>query len=397
MVQGSRMVLALAFALVFAGTLFGLIAAQPRQSYPEVEIPGPVTAVPWEPLENPPREVREVATLLTETPRKQRLAALERLYQDTSRSPRTRGLAALAAGVDQLGKRQPERVVEWLQAPEIGATELEGYALHYLAEEIESSRPGEALAALERLETTHPEFALMGEARLRYARLLRSRGERDKAIIKLMLATESSDDAVRGEALDEVAKLLAELGRNAEAVDALETLYYENPRHKRANTAGRRLTRLRNKLPEVSKEHLYRLAFERAELLFEQGRYRDAYNGYASLLKRFSKQADVDRVRMNMAKSQYRRRQLTASVSNFKRVKRDALVPEAMFYQAEVARRKRQQQRFRARVNELENRYPDSPWTERKRSGASRITSSTTKSTTKRSGTTGGSSGASAG
>lgn len=366
MVQGSRKVLTLAFALVFAGTLFALFAAEPRADAPEQASPRAAAAtVPWEPLERPAREVREVSTLLKETPRKQRLDALARLYDDKSVSPRTRGLAAFAAGVDQLGKNRPQRVVEWLGAPEIRATELDGYALHYIAQELESSRPEAALEALEQLQASHPDFARMGEARLRYARLLRSRGEKENAVLKLLPATESRDESVRGEALDEVAKLFAELGRNGEAVDALELLYYELPRHQRAPRAGRRLTRLRDKLPAVEKSHLYNLAFDRAELLMEQRRYREAYNGFASLLKRFSKQADIDLVRLRMATCQYRRRQLTASLANFKRVKRDALVPEAIFYQAEVARRKRRRSTFRVRVGELETRYPKSPWTEK--------------------------------
>ena len=366
MVQGSRKVLTLAFALVFAGTLFALIAAEPRADSPEQASPRAAAAtVPWEPLERPARGVREVSTLLKETPRKQKLDALSRLYDDKSLSVRTRGLAAFAAGVDQLGKNRPQRVVEWLGATEIKATELDGYALHYIAQELESSRPQAAIEALGQLETAHRDFARMGEARLRYARLLRSRGEREKAVLKLLPATESRDEAVRGEALDEVAKLFAGLGRNGEAVDALETLYYQLPRHQRAKAAGRRLTRLRDKLPAVETVHLYQLAFGRAELLMEQQRYRDAYNGFASLLKRFSKQADSDLVRLRMATCQYRRRQLTASVANFKRVKGDALVPEAVFYQAEVARRKRRRSTFRARVSELETRYPKSPWTEK--------------------------------
>lgn len=182
MVQGSRKVLTLAFALVFAGTLFALIAAEPRADSPEQASPRAAAAtVPWEPLERPARGVREVSTLLKETPRKQKLDALSRLYDDKSLSVRTRGLAAFAAGVDQLGKNRPQRVVEWLGATEIKATELDGYALHYIAQELESSRPQAAIEALGQLETAHRDFARMGEARLRYARLLRSRGEREKS------------------------------------------------------------------------------------------------------------------------------------------------------------------------------------------------------------------------
>ena len=83
----------------------------------------------------------------------------------------------------------------------------------------------------------------------------------------------------------------------------------------------------------------------------------------ASLLTRYRKVADVDRVRLRMAISQYRRRRLTASVANFKRVTRDELAPEALYYRAQVARRLRRQKTQLARVSELETRFPHSKWT----------------------------------
>lgn len=366
MVQGSRRVLVIAFLCVFGTTLLGLIAAQPRpQHAAPMAMPLSAAAVPWAMLEQPSRDLEDVASLLNTTPRKQQLDALAGLYVDTTLPPRTRGLVAFAAGVEQLGKNQPQRVSEWFEAPEIGATQLGGYALHYMGQELESTRPDRALDALAQLMVTYPEFALIGEAQLRYARLQRARGQRDQALATLLLASASRDDDVRGEALDEAAKILVELGRYAEAVEALETLYYELPRHERANAGGRRLTSLRNKVPEVDPEHLYALAFERAELLLEQRRYGDAYNGFASLLQRFSKQADSDLVRLKMATCQYRRRQLSSSVANFKRVKRSDLEPEALFYQAEVSRRLRRRSAFKSSVAELEKLYPTSSWTEK--------------------------------
>ena len=102
---------------------------------------------------------------------------------------------------------------------------------------------------------------------------------------------------------------------------------------------------------------------KRAGILMEQGRYRDAHNGYASLLQRYRKVADVDLVRLRMGVSQYRRRQLTVSVANFKRVTSDELAPEALYYQAQVARRLRRPKTQLARVTELERRFPHSKWT----------------------------------
>ena len=80
----------------------------------------------------------------------------------------------------------------------------------------------------------YPDYPDADSVRLRLARLLESTGERERAVRVLQPATEAASDDVRGEALDELSKLLVNLDRPAEAVAALETLYYELPRHDRA-------------------------------------------------------------------------------------------------------------------------------------------------------------------
>ena len=360
----SGKVLAPVFFLVFATVLLGLLAAQPPSSLPPSQPEALASSeLPWAPLRDPAPALRQISTLLGNTPRNEKYARLEELSNDRSQSPRTRGLAAFALGVHQLERKRIAPAVESFRRPEIDATELEGFALFYIARELETSKPGDALTALAALEASHPDFPLMDEARLRYARILKAKGEREEAIRKLGTLTQSADDAARGDALDELSKLFIGLGRHQDAVDVLETLYYELPRHNRANNGGRRLTGLRKKLPEVEPARYYELGMKRAGILMEQGRYRDAYNGYASLLKRYRKVADVDHVRLRMAVSQYRRRRLTASVANFKRVTSDDLAPEALYYQAQVARRLQRQKTQLARVSELETRFPHSKWT----------------------------------
>ena len=364
MYLGSGKFLAPVFFLVFATVLLGLLAAQPPSSSPPSK-PGALAPIelPWGPLSDPAPALLQVSTLLDNTPRDEKSARLEELSNDRSRSPRTRGLAAFALGVHHLERKRITPAVESFRRPEIDATELSGFALFYIARELETSKPGEARDALAGLEASHPDFPLMDEVRLLYARLLKANGEREEAIRILGPSTQSADDAALGDALDELSKLFIGLGRHRDAVDVLETLYYELPRHKRANNGGRRLTGLRKKLPEVEPARYYELGMKRAGILMEQRRYRDAYDGYASLLQRYRKVADVDLVRLRMAVSQYRRRRLTASVANFKRVTSDALAPEALYYRAQVARRLRRQKTQLARVSELETRFPHSKWT----------------------------------
>ncbi len=360
----SGKVLAPVFFLVFASVLFGLLAAQPPTSSPpsKPEALAPIE-LPWAPFRDPGPALLQVSTLLSSTPRNEKSARLEELSNDPSRSLRTRGLAAFALGVHQLERKRIAPAVASFRRPEIDATELDGFALFYVARELETSKPGEALTALAALESSHPDFPLMDEVRLRYARVLRATGEREEAIRKLGPVTQSADDAARGDAIDELSKLFIGLSRHQDAVDVLETLYYELPRHKRANNGGRRLTGLRSKVPEVEPARYYELGMKRAGIFMEQGRYRDAYNGYASLLQRYREVADVDLVRLRMAISEYRRRRLTASVANFKRVTSDELEPEALYYRAQVARRLRRRKTQCARVSELETRFPRSKWT----------------------------------
>ena len=366
MYQGSRRALFPATLLAFGGFLLGLLVAASKPPVATEEAtPTVSTGVPWEPLSRLSPELLHVSTLLSSGAKQkpQQRVQLEALNKDTTRPAITRGLAAFALGISYSGQRNSAKAIESFRAPEIEATELGGYALHYLARDLESRDPGAALDALGQLESRFPEFAQIDAARLRYARLLNSKGERDEAVRILKRAARSNDEKLRGDALDEVSKVLVQLGRYQEAVEALETLYYELPRHARASNGGVRLTRVRKKLPEPPPAHLYELQFKRAELLMEKGRYGDAYNNFASILKRYAKVADTNLVRLRMATCQYRRRQLTASLVNFKKVQKEELVPESLFYQSEVARRKRRKD-YPTRVAELVNRFPKSRWTE---------------------------------
>ena len=128
MYLGSGKVLAPIFFLVFASVLLGLLAAQPPSapaSRPEALVS---SDLPWAPFRDPSPALLEVATLLNNAPRSEKLARLE-LSNDRSQSPRTRGLAAFALGVQQLERKRIAPAVASFRRPEIDATELKGFAL----------------------------------------------------------------------------------------------------------------------------------------------------------------------------------------------------------------------------------------------------------------------------
>jgi soluble lytic murein transglycosylase len=371
--RGSSKILLPAFLVVFAGMLLGLLVASPEESSAlaagEAEpIPGRV--LPWAPMLRAPDdfgEMRSALTGVTRTNLRERLEALRAIYEDEKRPDAQRGLAAFSAAVLLSENHRGAEAAELFRMPAVEATELDGYALFLAARELESSRPAVALELLRKLETDHADVAVLDQGRLVRARLLKREGDREGSILALRDVAKSGDFTLRGEALDELGSLLFDARQYQQAAAPLETLYYELPRHPRASGAGRRLNLVRAKLPEVDPGRLYTLGLRRAELLMAEERYADAYQTLSSLVAKNSRAAavaDEELVRLKMGICQYRRRQLAAAAATLKKIHRDDLAPEALFYLAETSRRLRQKASFLARSAELLERYPQSPWSE---------------------------------
>jgi tetratricopeptide (TPR) repeat protein len=174
----------------------------------------------------------------------------------------------------------------------------------------------------------------------------------------------SRDTKLRGEALDELGSGLFESKQYPEAALALETLYYELPRHPRASGAGRKLNQVRAKLPPLAPMRLETHGLHRAELLMAEERYADAYETLSSLLPRSSRVTavvDEELVRLKIGICQYHRRQLAAAATTLKKIHRDDLAPEASFYLAET---RGTATRASARGRGASRALSEEPWSE---------------------------------
>ena len=360
-------------ACVGLGALLTLLAASPAVPRPwsalereSIETRPGYPSLPWEPFRHPGDELVQVSSIL-QTPSFTTANKLDLLavLASEEESPLVRGLAQFAMAQLLLDAKRPHEAAEHFLSPWIDSTELSAHALFTASGVIDDRKPADAIGLLESLIHRYPDFALINEARLRAGRLLvRQGGKREEAakLFRDVLAAEQED--VRDEGLYELAKVLIALGQEREAASLLEELYYEIPNSPFVRDAGNKLTSLRKRAAPRDPSELYRMAFERAEILYENERYRDAYNAYTSLLSRFKSQVDKDLVHLRRGVCQYQRRQSSTADKILLQVKRPDLKPEATFYRALADRRRRRRDSFRTKLTEVISMDPKGRWAE---------------------------------
>jgi soluble lytic murein transglycosylase len=325
--------------------------------------------LPWQVLENPGAELSRVSLVVHAegAARKDKIQELGKIADDPDEEDVTRGLAAVAAGVLHLEEKQWAAADARLTSPMISASSLEPYALYVLGRALTDSDPARAVEVFELLEgglEGGSTFTLIDEARLRLGRLLVKAGQNEQAALLFRKVLEEGRRESRGAALAELSGVLIDLGKMEEAVHWLEELYYEMPMHRLSSDAGRKLRKLKAQRPSRTIEKLYLLALARAELLFEEGRYKNAYSDYTALLKSYPKQIDAEYVNLRRGVCQYRRRQSRSAEATLGRIKRDDLLAEATLYRGEAARRLRKRKTYKKRLDAVLALDPKGPWAE---------------------------------
>jgi soluble lytic murein transglycosylase len=356
---------------LFTASLSSQAAQRPLPSKPDPTLKDGATEelLPWRQLENPRVELSRVSRIVhaENTTREEKLQELTKMVDDPGEVDVTRGLASVAAGVLLLEAKRWADADARLTSSAVSATAIDSYALYILGREFMESSPARAREVLERLDRAARDvspFALVDEARMRLGRLLVKEGRKEKAAREFRKILEEGRGESRGAALAELSGVLIDLGKKEEAVQWLEELYYELPKHRLSSDAGRKLRKLKAHRPSRTVDELYRLSFARAELLFEEGRYKNAYSDYTALLKSYPKQIDREYVDLRRGICQYRRRQSRSAEATLGRVKRDEFLAEAILYRGEAARRLRKRKTYKKRLDAVLALDPKGPWAE---------------------------------
>jgi soluble lytic murein transglycosylase len=366
----SLIVMGLATVFV-VGLVLGLVAASfsptVETKVQAEEKATPRSAVlPWQALQKPDGGVARISTVVHEegVAATEKLKKLTQYAENSNETQLVRGLASFSAGVNRIKAKQAEKAATWLSSPGIEATELSAYALFLMGKGLEPTKPHLARQTLARLTEDHPDFILIDDVRLRFGRLLMKDGKKKEAAGEFQQVLDLGRKESRGTALWELSGALSEIAQKEEAVLLLEELYYEMSSHRLSRDAGRRLRSLRNFRPKRSAEESYRLAFDRAERLYEAGHFKNAYSDYTQLRDRFKEQADHEFINLRRGVCQYHRRQSGSAETILGRIEKDELEAEAMYYRAEAARRLRKRKTYRKRLDEVMELDPKGPWTE---------------------------------
>ncbi len=244
-----------------------------------------------------------------------------------------------------------------------GVAELRDYVRYYRARSFAGADDFAKAAELAAgFPQKFPQSLLAGDSlRLRAESLIRT-GETSAAAQLLEASQKALSEPVRLFLLARTQLLRGELKT---AVSTYRQVYYKYPFSDQASPAEEALNDLRRRLAAEYPTAPAAWRLERADALFDRGRYSDARSEYSQTVEAL-KGGDRDHARVRMGASDYRRSRtneafLWLSKLDVTDAKADA---ERLYYLGQCARRKKLIDRFIGTAEELGRKYPQSPWYE---------------------------------
>ena len=326
------------FVLLLAITLQSTGASPPQGA---AEDPEEQPGIPWQALEAPTPELAAVRQAATIESRGDRQKALDKIADNPRLASRSRATASYRLGADALRRGRWAEAEKRLTAPEFAGSHLAADALHLLGKSLPGSRRTDGIALLRRVLDEFPDYPRRPQLHLDLGRRVGRTKAREEALTHFEVVTAEGGLDLRGEALTATAEVLERLGRREEAARSLETLYYDMPTHEQSLAAGRKLSKLykRRDVKSPSAATKYPGAMRRAEGFARAGNHRKAHENYREIARRFAKAGDAELVRLRTGIEEHHRGRLSASLRTLARIKREDLLPAALYYRGESLRR----------------------------------------------------------
>lgn len=268
-------------------------------------------------------------------------------------------LAWLVMGYARTLDSQYEQAVPPLKNARAHAGELGDYVDYFLGSaQLASGDARGAAATLGGFDKRFADSILLRDALMLQARALLAAGEPREAVRLL----EAHRTPPRAEVETALGRAYAALGQNDAAAEAWRRAYFTLPLASEAEEAGAQLKALseRAKLPPPTQAERK----QRADLLMQGKRYRDAAEEYRNLLSD-SHWVDENGVRLGLGGALFRSKKYREARDVLEKIPQsaDERNSERLYYLAEMARG-RDAQRFAGLLQALRDSAPQSPWLE---------------------------------
>jgi soluble lytic murein transglycosylase len=306
------------------------------------------------------RGLAELQSLTSSQSGDGQLLAVEKKYPDT----RAAALARLLRGYRKYAGREYAAAVELLGDPLIAAkSRLGDQALFYAATSLlQAGRAADAERLFVRLWQSYPDSIHARESLMQAAESSRGRGDCRLALTTIQPLADASDAA----ALLIQAGCYERLDETKKAIELYERVYFDLPPTKESAVARIRLVALGVALDDLSRVS-YERALGRADRLYRAGAFEEAARAYRAVMRQFPQTDGNDSVTLRFGISLAESGQRRDAVLILKRVSdRDAeLKSEALYQQAECAKRLGQIGEFFAVSDQLVEKYPKTVWAAR--------------------------------
>ena len=289
----------------------------------------------------------------------------DRLVSIAKQSPSnsTKALAQFAVGMGDRAEQNHREAAEHFAQAVDGLGDLAHYAAYYRVQSLAKAEEHVAAAAaaedfLKRFgDSRFAGFAaqVRGESLIRAERRAAARGFLESAKGVMSESTR----------LYGLARIIHLDSKLVEAVRAYRRVYYHYPFSDQAEEAESQLNGLRRRLGKRYPKAPSGWRLARAEALLGSRKYSQASPEYAQAAAGLAGD-DLERAKVHWASADYGRRHTTRAYQRLKPLKvKDAdLAAERLYLMGECARRLKRVKEFRARAEELGEKYPRSKWYE---------------------------------
>jgi len=270
--------------------------------------------------------------------------------------------AALALGYDDYNKNHPQQAMVWLTKAK-SDTLLGDYVLFWTAQtQRVLKQNGPAFTALQRIQTEYPNTGIKEQFLEAYAPAAMEAGK-PQAVIEALEAYPGT--TAKPALLLLRAQAYKQARQYGRAAKDYQLLYYKNPLSDEGKTASSGLQQVKSAMGREYPEPTWDLQEGRAQILFNQKKYRDARSEFEKLATGIKDPSSANKQHALLRAAQARvQLKSSPSLVSSLTITDPEVDAERMYVVAQIARSANKESDMLAATEAVVQKYPQSKWSE---------------------------------